>query len=361
MRVRLALGDAALDPGAGCDGDMANPACHDSVVTPPDPDGTLTPGNPRDDDPAVFGRCDPDRPEFANPDPILAQRALDNCLWFFASFPVTAPTPGDFDALHSQLDPRLRPLPTGGLDPLADPFAVRTDAWIDQHVVKYVASTNPIAQEFSQVWGVTYGFKSAPDTDDIESAIYQNDWRMSQSDQGTLTYPYSFIIQHTAEARRRGYTHDPSVLIPECDPPSLPAPYCDGKTNPTVDPFWGEAIVRTGSDLNGDGIIDPVLDANGSPVLDFTRQFEFLDGKPCIEPCAGSGVGHEKEFSFLYEQEIDGALLMSCLNCGHPAPVFSHTVTYTFTWPGLPAIQPVIHDGSGNVIVPGAGTIPVLP
>ncbi len=349
MRVRLALGDAALDPAAGCDGDMANPACHNSVVTPSDPDGIFTPGDNTDDDPAVFGRCDPDRPEFADPNPVLAQRALDNCLWFFASFPVTAPSPGAFDAVHNQLDPRLRP---EGLDPLTDPFGQRTGSLIDQLVVKYVAANAPPTQQFSQVWEVTYGFSPAPDTDDVQAAIYHNDWRMAQSDVGSLTYPYNFIIQHTADARRRGFTQDPSVPIPECDPPSLPDPYCDGLTNPTVDPFWGEAIVRTAFDLNGDGVLDPVLDSNGSPVLDFGQQFDFFAGQPCDEPCAGSGVGHEKEFTFLYEQEIDGAFLLSCLNCGHPAPVFSSTVTYEFAWPGLPAIVPLSSPPFSTTVLP---------
>jgi len=44
----------------------------------------------------------------------------------------------------------------------------------------------------------------------------------------------------------------------------------------------------------------------------------------------------------MYEQEVEGYLL-SCLNCGHPAPVYADTVTYTFTWPGLPAMSPLTH------------------
>jgi hypothetical protein len=347
MRVRLALGDAALDPDAGCDGDFANPACHNSIVTPPDLTGSTTPLEDADDDPAVFGRCDPDRPEFTilASDPDRAQRALDNCLWFIASFPVTAPSPGSFDALHNQLDPRLRP---EGLDPITDPSA-RRDSWIDQRVVKYITAVTP-EQDFAQSWLVTYGFNAAPDTDDIREAIYRNEWRLSQSDSGTHTYPYSFLMQHTAEARRRGFTQDPAVPISECLPP-LADPACDGFTNPTVDPFWGKAIVRTAFDLNGDGVLDPDLNPDGSFKLNFDQEFEFFAGQPCDEACRESGVGHETGFTFLYEQEVEGYLL-SCLNCGHPAPASASTVTYTFTWPGLPTLTSILHPPPPTTVLP---------
>jgi hypothetical protein len=351
MRVRLALGDAALDPDAECDGDIANPACHNAVVTPPDLTGSTS--DNADDDPAVFGRCDPDRPEFTSLlaiDPVRAQRALDNCLWFFASFPVTAPSPGAFDALHNQLDPRLRP---EGLDPLTDPFAIREDPWIDQRVVKYVEADTPGQQHFTQSWMVTYGFIPAPDTPDTEEALYHNEWRMVQSDTGPDTYPYNFIIQHTAQARRRGFTQDPAVPISECVPP-LADPACDGHTNPTVDPFWGKAIVRTAFDADGDGVLDPVLNPDGSFQLDFDQEFDFFAGQPCDEACRESGVGHEQEFSFLFEQQVEGYLL-SCLDCDHPAPAFGETVTYNFAWPGLPTIVSIPHPP-----VPSS-TLPVLP
>ncbi|MEW6681660.1 MAG: hypothetical protein AB1451_01890 [Nitrospirota bacterium] len=343
MRVRLALGDAALDPAAECDGDVANPACLDAAITVPGPG----------DDAAIFGKCDPDRfagldPLYSGLDPVAAQRALDNCLWFYASFPVTAPSPGSFDPLHSQLRPDGE-----GLDPLTDPFA-RRDSWIDQRVVKYTASVTP-EQDFAQSWLVTYGFKAAPDTDDLGEAIYQNEWRMAQSDSGTDTYPYTFLIQHTAEARRRGFTQDPAVPVDECIPP-LGGVTCDGMTNPTVDPFWGKAIVRTGVDLNGDGVLDPdlTLSSDGSFTLDFGQGFEFFDGQPCDEACRESGVGHETGFTFLYEQEVEGYLL-SCLNCGHPAPASADTVTYTFTWPGLPVITALPYPP------PPTTALPVLP
>ncbi|HET8761123.1 MAG TPA: hypothetical protein VFN94_08645, partial [Nitrospiria bacterium] len=348
MRTRIALGDASQTLNAGCDGDIMNPDCHNAVVTPPDTSG-LTPTKV-DDDSAVFGRCDPDRPEFVAlmGDPVRAQRALDNCLWFFASFPVTAPSPGDVDPLHNQLDPTLRP---EGLDPLADPFAVR-DTWINGRVVKYVSAVMP-EQDFAQSWLVTYGFASPASTSDIGSAVYQNEWRMSQSDSGTDTYPYSFLLQHTADGRRRGFTHDPDVPVDECAPP-LPGDTCSGTTNPTVDPFWGKAIVRTAFDLNGDGILDPDLNPDGSFKLNFDQNFEFFDGQPCDDACRESGVGREKAFTFLYEQEVEGYLL-SCLNCGHPAPEPAETVTYSFTWPGLPSVVPVLHPPLPS------STIPVLP
>jgi hypothetical protein len=310
------------------------------MVTPPDPTG-LTPTK-ADDDSAVFGRCDPDRPEFTAlmGDPVRAQRALDNCLWFFASFPVTAPSPGDFDPLHNQLDPTLRP---EGLDPLSDPFAVR-DTWINEHVSKYVAAVTP-EQDFAQSWLVTYGFDSSSGAD-ITSAVYQNEWRMSQSDSGSKTYTYSFLMQHLADGRRRGFTHDPNVPVSECVPP-LPGDTCSGTTNPTVDPFWGKAIVRL---PNG----DPDRNPDGSLKLNFDQNFEFFDGQPCDEACRESGVGREKAFTFLYAQEVEGYLL-SCLNCGHPAPESAETVTYEFTWPGLPTVASIPHPP------PPTTNLPVLP
>ncbi|MFZ5863238.1 MAG: hypothetical protein ACOYXR_10415 [Nitrospirota bacterium] len=336
MRARLALGDAALDPDAGCDGDIANPACHNAVVAPPDLTGS-TPDD-ADDDPAVFGRCDPDRPEFTsllaiNPD--RAQRALDNCLWFFASFPVTAPSPGSFDALHNQLDSRLRP--GGGLDPITDPSALR-DSWIDQRVVKYVTTNTP-EQDFAQSFLVTYNFISAPDTDDIRSAIYHNEWRLAQSDTGTHTYPYNFLIQHTTEARRRGFTQDHAVPISECVPP-LPDPACDGFTNPTVDPFWGKAIAGVNPD--------------GTFILNFDNEFEFFADLPCDEVCRESGVGHETGFNFLLEQFVEGYLL-SCLNCDHPAPESTSSVTFDIAWPEFPSFTPLPHPP------PLITDLPVLP
>lgn len=340
MRVRLALGDASQDPDARCDGDMANPDCHNSVVTPPDLTGLTA--TAIDDDPAVFGKCDPDRPEFtalAATDPVRAQRALDNCLWFFASFPVTAPSPGDLDPLHNQLDPRLR---SEGLDPISDPFAVRA-TWIDQRVVKYIASSADGDQNFSQNWLIAYGFDAAPDSDDINQGVYQNEWRLTQSDTGADTYPYNFLIQHLADARRRGFTQDPSVPVPECVPP-LVGPTCDGHTNPTVDPFWGKAIVRL-----PDGT--PVLNPDGTLQLDFDKRVEWFEGQACDKACRESGVGAEREFRFLFEQEVQGYLL-SCLNCGHPASLVQETVTYQFAWPGLPAIAPLPHPPALTTIVP---------
>lgn len=350
MRVRIALGDASQDANAGCDGDMANPACHNAVVTPPDLIGataTMT-----DDDAAVFGRCDPDRPEFislAATNPVLGQRALDNCLWFFASFPVTAPSPGSFDALHNQLDPRLRP---EGLYPLTDPSAGR-DTWMNEVTVKYTAS-NLAEQTFAQNWWQSSGFVSPPGAPDINQALYVNDWRMTQTDEGTHTYPYSFLVQHTTEGRRRGFTQDPTVLVSECAP-LLPGVTCDGLTNDTVDPFWGKAIVRTAFDLNGDGILDPDLNPDGSFKLNFDQAFDWFEGQPCDEACRESGVGHKEDFTFIYEQQIENGFLLSCLNCGHPAPVAGETVTYSFTWPGLPTVVSIPHPP------PPTTEVPVLP
>jgi hypothetical protein len=135
--------------------------------------------------------------------------------------------------------------------------------------------------------------------------------------------------------------------------PPLGDPACDGHTNPTVDPFWGKAIVRTAFDADGDGVLDPVLNPDGSFQLDFDQEFDFFAGQPCDEACRESGVGHEQEFSFLFEQQVEGYLL-SCLDCDHPAPAFGETVTYHFAWPGLPTIVSIPHP-------PIPSTLPVLP
>jgi hypothetical protein len=350
MRTRIALGDASQDPSAECDGDIMNPACHNSMVTPPDLTGATA--ETVDDDAAVFGKCDPDRPEFTSLipiDPVRAQRALDNCLWFFSSFPVGAPSPQGLDPLHNQLDPRLRP---EGLDPLTDPFASR-DSRIDQRVVKYVGD-NSADQNFSEAFMATYGFYSPPGSPNLNQAVYKNEWRLSQGDTGPMTYDYSFLMQHLSEARRRGFTQDPTIPVPECVP-LLPGVTCDGLTNPTVDPFWGKAIVRTAFDLNGDGVLDPDLNLDGTFKLNFDQEFEFVDGQPCGEACRESGVGHETGLAFLYEQAVEGHLT-SCLNCGHPAVIWVDTVTYSFDWPGLPPIVPLPEPPA-----PGTTLIPVLP
>jgi hypothetical protein len=249
--------------------------------------------------------------------------------------------------LHNELRPDDQ-----GIDPLPpseggeDAGAVR-DSWINQQVVKYVA-TIEAGQNYSQNLLATVWFRSAPGTaDDVRQAIYHNEWRISQSDEGTDTYPYNFLLQHDTAGRRRGFTQDPTVPVSECLPP-LPDPACDGQTNPTVDPFWGKAIVR---DLSG----APVLDAEGAFTLNFDQEFDRFAGQPCDEACRESGVGHKEEFTFLYEQMIEGGFLLSCLGCGHPPPAGADTVTYSFNWPAVPSITPVSYPP------PPTTQIPVLP
>jgi hypothetical protein len=88
--------------------------------------------------------------------------------------------------------------------------------------------------------------------------------------------------------------------------------------------------------------------------LNFDQQFEIVDGQPCDEACRESGVGHEIGLAFLYEQAVEGHL-MSCLNCGHPLVIWAETVTYSFNWPGLPAVVPVSEPP------PPVTTVQVLP
>lgn len=55
-------------------------------------------------------------------------------------------------------------------------------------------------------------------------------------------------------------------------------------------------------------------------------------------------------------EPTQGALI-SCINCSpHDLPVQQDTVTYTFNWPGLPAITPIPHPPAT-----GTTTIPILP
>lgn len=327
MRVRIALGDASETPSGECDGDMANPACTNGVITDP-----LT--RP-DRDPSVWGRCDPDRFTGLG-DPVRAQRALDNCLWWVASSPLTS-------------------LESTSPDPLLDEHAVR-DTWIDQIATKYVAALTPDQQDFTQSWTVRYGFgKDLP----LDSAIYQNEWRLAQVDvdpnlavpSNVLdTYNYDFLIQHTAQARRRGYDqeHMGSVLTQnpltaEC---LATGANCDGRTNPTVDPFWGKALMR-------DGGGNVVLDAGGFSLLDpnkLAEVFEFLDTQSCGEECLESGVGREREFSFLFTQVLEG-LLLSCLNCNHPAPSPFGDVSYEFIWPSNFTITDFAHPPASSTTV----------
>ena len=331
MRVRQALGDAAL--ADDCEGTLANPACVNGVISRVDI------AVPSDRDPKVWGRCDPDRfTSIAITDPIRAQRALDNCLWFFSSAPTTA--------LEST-DP----------DPLKDTHAVR-DTWIRERVVKYVASVTPDRQDFAQSWMVSYGFGS--EISDISKAIYQNEWRLTQTDHDPNpgsptaspdTYPYAFIIQHTASARARGYDPGHNLLTTDCAAnPTVP---CDGKTNPTTDPFWGEALLR-----DGGGNI--VLDAYNTPTLDYNKLgdvFDFREGQPCGATCLKSGVGQEKEFTFLFEQSVEGYLL-SCLDCGHPAPGSFEPVTYSFDWPAFVPVQGIPYPPPTTMIIPVANGTP---
>jgi hypothetical protein len=59
----------------------------------------------------------------------------------------------------------------------------------------------------------------------------------------------------------------------------------------------------------------------------------------------------------LQQIEPTQGVLISCLGCSpHDLPIDQDTVTYTFNWPGLPSITPVLHPPTT-----GATVIPVLP
>jgi hypothetical protein len=330
MSVRQALGDAAL--AGNCTGLLADPECVNGVVSRVDI------AVPSGQDPKVWGRCDPDRftPLLsATPDGLVrAQRALDNCLWFFTSTPRTA------IGSTSPTNP----------DPLLDDHAVRS-TWLNERMAKYTASFTPDRQDFAQSWFVTYGFDTA--ISDISKSVYQNEWRFTQSDRDPNpglpspsldTYAYSFIFQHKAKGRARGYDQDHNLLTVDCA--ANPTVDCDGETNPTVDPFWGEALLRDAS-----GIIE--LDAYNVPKLDYEKLgdiFEFRTGEDCEATCLKSGVGKEIGFTFLFEQAVEGYLL-SCLNCGHPAPSGFGPITYSLDWPEIPPIEGVPHPPSPTMVI----------
>jgi len=68
--------------------------------------------------------------------------------------------------------------------------------------------------------------------------------------------------------------------------------------------------------------------------------------------------------SLMQQVEPTQGALISCLNCApHDLPVNVDTVTYTFNWPGLPAVNPLLHAPSDTLPTFPVGTsvIGVLP
>jgi hypothetical protein len=51
--------------------------------------------------------------------------------------------------------------------------------------------------------------------------------------------------------------------------------------------------------------------------------------------------------------EPDNGVLISCLGCSpHDLPLQQDTVTYTFTWPGLPTMTPLTHPpATGDTVI----------
>jgi hypothetical protein len=322
MRVRIALGDASESPGGELTA-MGQPACTNGIADPPNPNR----------DPSIWGRCDPDRFTGLG-DPVRAQRALDNCLWWVASSPLTS-------------------LESTSPDPLLDEHAVR-DTWIDQIVTKYTAAVTPDQQDFTQSWTVRYGF--GKDLPSMRRSIRTSGgsprsmWTPIRPSLQRFLIPTTTTFSSTHRAsRRRGSVRNLWVRFspksPHCGLPCDGA-ICDGRTNPTVDPFWGKALMR-------DGGGNVVLDAGGFPLLDpnkLAEVLEFLDTQPCGEECLESGVGREQEFSFLFNQVVEG-LLLSCLNCNHPAPKPFGDVSYEFIWPSNFTITDFAHPPAASTTV----------
>jgi hypothetical protein len=331
MRVRVSLGDASQ--AGACDGRLDNPACLDGDPTPPNPAGV---------DPLYWARCDPDKFNPATTsDPTITtveegQLALDNCLWWLAALPIDAGSSIFDDARAAALagDPPLT-FPAGGT-------LEERDIWIDQSLLQPVFSSTPDAQEFGQSVYVTYGFEKIAD---LSSARYENGWQILQQDRdpnedvnGNInpynanftpapagpavdTYPYAFAIEHYSLARRRGYDNEGN-LLPEC---GGGGPNCDGKTNPTVDPFWHAQLV-------------------GLVLENWNQQFESTTGEPCDVGCQTSGVGHEQGFSFLTAQDVNG-YFESCIGCQPNAEPLEapplepvHYMPYVSGWQTVPSV-----------------------
>lgn len=328
-RVRMSLGDAST--AGSCDGQLSNPACLDGDPNPPNPLGV---------DSVYWARCDPDKfnPSTTSDPTIITQAdgqlALDNCLWWLTSLPI--------DAGHDLFD-NARAEALAGNPPLEFPdgslLEVR-EYWVDQTVFKPVFSSTPDAQDFGESVYVTYNFEKIPQ---IDEARYENGWQILQQDRdpnedvnGNInpyngnftaapagpavdTYPYAFAIEHYSVARARGEDNDGN-LVAEC-----PDTNCDGKTNPTVDPFWHEQLV-------------------GAVLENWNRTFEYVDGDPCDEYCRGSGVGKEHGFQFLTAQDVNG-YFETCINCQPnadpleaPPPEEAYFMPFLATWDSVPTI-----------------------
>jgi hypothetical protein len=328
-RVRMALGDASQV--GTCDARVDNPDCLDNDPNPPNVKGV---------DSKYWARCDPDKfvPDYDLGDNITTlaegQEALDNCLWWLTSLPI--------DAGNTLFDDARDAAAAGDTPTFSDgvtPLEIR-EIWIDQSVFKPVFSSTPDAQDFGQSVYVTYGFEKIPQLDE---ARYENGWQLLQQDRdpnedvnGNInpyngstiaapsgpavdTYPYAFAIEHSSLARARGEDNDGN-LVAEC-----PDTNCDGKTNPTVDPFWRQQMIGIG------------LEA-------WDTQFEYIDGQPCGEECRGSGIGAENGFSFLTAQDVNG-YFESCIGCQPNAEPLTappveevYYMPYQSSWSTVPTI-----------------------
>lgn len=284
MLVRTALGDAR----------------HADINDITDPVGGRNINN-------AIGICDPDR--------FTAQLELDNCLWKVAAKPLT--------------------------DPLRDSFEGQDDAvrnsWIDQLSVKYTASQTLGMQEFVQNWKAQYGFKQV-DENGLPilpaNAPYQNDFTIQQSDHGSATYPYRFMIDHHAR-------------VPLC--PRKQGGACpDPTTNPTDEPLWQQGANRGQGLLHNFGTdFDAPADLAGPDGLVGTA-----DDHPSA---SGSGVGISIAMRFLSEQNVNGTnIVYVCMS----APAHVNPATYchspfqnlatplpvlNFTFGGTPTISGFSH------------------
>ncbi|MBI5137724.1 MAG: hypothetical protein HZA24_10390 [Nitrospirae bacterium] len=397
MGVRFALGQLNADQPtlAQCNGRMTNA---DGTPNTACLDGNKTPPNPFNVEKDHWAVCDPDKfvpvtEPGGNPliaDWTVAQRALDNCLWFYAAVPMgfgtALPGPEILPGDPLWADPTQSTQNNDGT-----PFDVTGRTTWENQVVRAImdhraATTGVDNQDLLISAMVTYGFVPAsPGNTDLARARYYNDWQLIQYDgdpdrsvNGVLahpdilardaggaltgatalgepavgsvgpggsrdTYDNTLLIQHRTLGRGRGRDFAGNVL-PECVGSS--APECDGTTNNTYDPFWGTQYVRDGS---GNIVMEPDPDPlapPGSmlPVIDWGRVFNYRDGEPCDGPCQASGVGHvggmnpdgtwnRNGLMFLTAQDVTG-FFSSCLNCDSRVNGTEHIFT-----PNAPSLE----------------------
>jgi hypothetical protein len=129
--------------------------------------------------------------------------------------------------------------------------------------------------------------------------------------------------------------------------PGSPHPASDCESNPGPDKMYGTADDGTiyYKEAIENGLRGWIRETNG-------HAFSFLgadtDGTHDGVSPANFGLTELME-----QLEPDNGVLISCLGCSpHDLPLQQDTVTYTFTWPGLPTMTPLTHPpATGDTVI----------